>query len=259
MTGQRKQKVLIKRPAVANHVVLFVSLSIILLAFFILLNTFATYDEARAKKAIQSIDMQFVGIFERTRRAFEMFNQPMHEVTVSAAEGGAAGDDLLFSMLREQYDDLMRLGRYITDFGMGGRLGLHVTDRGLVITASSDLTFNEGSSQLTQEGRQFLNRLVELLEPFKNDLLIEGHTDSIVPEDADFGSNWELSQARAMSVLRYLNQQGIDMDRLSAAGAGQWRPIAEGDTPESRALNRRVEIIVTHPRYRTADAGNGIN
>lgn len=250
MSEEKKLKIVVMRPKVANHVTLFVSLSIILLAFFILLNTFATYDEERAKKAIESIDAQFVGIFERTRRAFDLFNNPSQELQVSTGESGAAGDDLLFEMLKENYDDMVRLGRYITDAGMGGRLGLHITDEGLVISTPSDLTFDAGSSRISGQGADFLSRLAELLRPFKNDIMIMGHTDSSLPDSGGFDSNWQLSQERAMAVFRFLAENGIDMDRLSAAGAGQWRPVAEGDTPESRALNRRVEIIVKHPRFR---------
>jgi len=252
-------KIIVKRPSVPNHVVLFVSLSIILLAFFILLNTFATFDDQRVKEAIDSIDSQFLGIFERTQQMFQVFEETANDTQIQAGPQGNPGDDLLFQMMRDQYDDLIRLGSYISDFGMGGRLGLHITERGLVITVPNDLTFDAGSSTLSVEGRAFLNRLATILQPFRNAIHIEGHTDNQVPDAGDRRSNWRLSQARAMSVLLYLRDQGVGIDRLSAAGAGPYRPVAGlgGGTvaaatlPEEQLrLNRRVEIIIKHPEYR---------
>ncbi|MDK2959817.1 MAG: chemotaxis protein MotB, partial [Bacillota bacterium] len=74
---------------------------------------------------------------------------------------------------------------------------------------------------------------------------VEGHTDNLPINTYRFPSNWELSTARATTVVRYLAEKhGIPPDRLSAAGYGEWRPVAPNDTPEHRAQNRRVDIVV---------------
>jgi len=141
------------------------------------------------------------------------------------------------------------LKSYVQERGLGGRVGIVVTPRGLVVTVGGDLTFAAGSAQLTEEGRGFLDRLAAIVRPFRNDILIEGHTDDSVPAGTVFRNNWELSQARAMAVLRYLNGGGISLGRLAAVGAGEHRPLVENDTPEHMEQNRRVEIIVKHPSY----------
>jgi chemotaxis protein MotB len=217
------------------------------LAFFILLNAYSTYDEIRTKQAIESINTQFLGIYEKTRALFKMFEDQQQDVQVAEGSQTFPGDDLLFRIIQDHYDEYQALGKYVSEYGMGGRVGIMVTTRGLVITVSNDLTFDSGSSVLTPAGQGFLDRLIPILVPFRNDVLIEGHTDAAVPATAGYRSNWELSQARAFAVLRYLNQGGIDIERLSAAGCGQFRPIADNSTPENRALNRRVDIIIKHP------------
>lgn len=250
ITTDARPKIVIERPKLAGWVPLFTSLSVLILAFFILLNSYATFDEARTRKAIESIEMQFVGIFEKAARYFDMFEGTSEQTNISTGRPMTPGDDLIFEVLRNYYDSYETLQRYITDYGMGGQLGLLVTSRGLEITLGEDLVFAGGSSDLTPLAAGFLDRLVTIIEPFRNEILIEGHTDDELPASGSYLSNWNLSQARAIAVLRYLAARGIDMERLSAAGCGQFRPIAENLTPEARAMNRRVSIIIRHPRLR---------
>jgi len=73
---------------------------------------------------------------------------------------------------------------------------------------------------------------------------VEGHTDNLPIHTERFHSNWELSAARAISVIKYLHQNGIPQERLSALGYGEYRPVAPNDTPEHRSLNRRIEILI---------------
>ena len=113
----------------------------------------------------------------------------------------------------------------------------------------SDNYFEEGSAELNiNETRQTLLRLAEF---FKSDELkgrrfrIEGHTDNmVVADDSKFPSNWELSAARAVNVLHYLADYGVKEENFSVAGYADTRPKFSNDTPEGRAYNRRVDIII---------------
>lgn len=122
-------------------------------------------------------------------------------------------------------------------------------ERGLVITLAADSFFRQGSADLNiDETRDTLLRLSEFFaEPGIKDrrFRIEGHTDS-TPVDADSGflSNWELSASRSMNVLHYLSDFGVDENRFSVAGYADTRPKFSNDTPEGRAYNRRVDIII---------------
>jgi chemotaxis protein MotB len=118
--------------------------------------------------------------------------------------------------------------------------------RGLVVTIVTDrVLFAPGSADLTVGGQAILDVVSDALAPLPNLLAIEGHTDSVPISTDRFPSNWELSTARATSVLRAIvTGHGIDPDRLSAAGYADQRPLAPNDSVDGRAQNRRVEIVV---------------
>ncbi len=122
-------------------------------------------------------------------------------------------------------------------------------ERGLVITLLSDNFFEEGSADLNiNETRETLLRLAEFFRsPELSDrrYRIEGHTDNTpVSAESVFPSNWELSATRAVNVLHYLADYGVDENKFSVAGYSDTRPKFSNDTAEGRAYNRRVDIII---------------
>ena len=122
-------------------------------------------------------------------------------------------------------------------------------ERGVVITLASDAFFRPASAQINMEAtRDILLRLGNLLssEDLKGrKFRIEGHTDSVdVDPDGPYKSNWELSSQRSINILYYLTGFGIDEKRFQVAAFSSTVPIATNDTPEGRAYNRRVDIII---------------
>ena len=99
---------------------------------------------------------------------------------------------------------------------------------------------------LKNKAKQALAKISSPLAAFpENNVQIEGHTDNVPIKTRRFASNWELSAARSLSVLRYLlSNSKIDPARLSAAGYGEYHPIRSNDTPENKRLNRRVDIVI---------------
>ncbi len=134
-----------------------------------------------------------------------------------------------------------------------------VTSRGLIITISSDVVlFAPGSATLQGGGQRILDRIASQLSAMPNPITVEGHTDD-VPISGTYPSNWELSTARASSVLRsFIERHGLPASRGSAAGYADQHPIASNDTAEGRTKNRRVEIVlvasVSDPNVDSPDA-----
>lgn len=129
------------------------------------------------------------------------------------------------------------------------RITITSDERGLVITLASDSFFAEGSAALDiDETRETLLRLSEFFRDPELRLRrfrIEGHTDDTpVSSSSPYASNWELSAARAMNVLHYLADFGVNESRFSIAGYADTRPMFSNDTAEGRAYNRRVDIII---------------
>lgn len=116
---------------------------------------------------------------------------------------------------------------------------------GLVITFSEKYMFDSGKAELYPEAKQVIKSIAQLLIDEPNRIAIEGHTDNTPISTPEFPSNWELSTTRATRVLRYLIEElKFDQKRLTAAGFGEWHPVAPNDTPENKAKNRRIDIIV---------------
>lgn len=119
------------------------------------------------------------------------------------------------------------------------------TDRGVVIRLNDTMLFDAGSAIIKPQAQESLNKIALSLAKFKNPVLIEGHTDSMPIRSEKYPSNWELSTARATNIIKYLTQtHKLPPDRLSAVGYGEYMPIAENTSPQGRAKNRRVDIIV---------------
>lgn len=124
---------------------------------------------------------------------------------------------------------------------------LQMQEKGLVITVVGDLLFDSGKAAIRREAYPVLNKVGLFLKDNVPNLNvgIEGHTDNQPIQHSGWKSNWELSTARALSVLHYLvNDEGISPKRLSAIGYGEYRPVASNDTREGKQLNRRVEIVI---------------
>lgn len=124
---------------------------------------------------------------------------------------------------------------------------LQMLERGLVITVVGDVLFDSGKATIKPEAENILNKVSKVLKENVPQLNvgIEGHTDNEPIMHSGWKSNWELSTARALSVLHYLvDNQGMSPERVSAIGYGEYRPVASNDTKEGRQLNRRVEIVV---------------
>jgi len=124
---------------------------------------------------------------------------------------------------------------------------VEMMERGLVITFVAEVLFDSGKSDLRSTALETLDKVARVLNTTVSDLNvgIEGHTDNEPIRRSGWKSNWELSAARAMSVLHHLvNQNGVNPQRLSATGYGEYRPVVSNETREGRQKNRRVEVVI---------------
>jgi len=122
---------------------------------------------------------------------------------------------------------------------------LRVTPEGFVISLQELGFFDSGQAALLPGAAAKIQRIARILLRHGVDLRVEGHSDNQPIHNAQFANNWELSTARAMNVLLLIvNDSDFDPKRISVAGYGQYRPIADDATPEGRRLNRRVDLVV---------------
>lgn len=138
---------------------------------------------------------------------------------------------------QEGMDDLNRL-----ESTQG--LEAQYTKKGIHLTLNDNLLFNSGAARLKPQGHALLGKVASIIGPLGRYIRVEGHTDNIPISNIRFPSNWELSTARAISVVKYLQIRGIPAQHLSAAGYGASKPRVANDSEHSRSRNRRVEIIL---------------
>ncbi|MEK6353796.1 MAG: OmpA family protein [Burkholderia cenocepacia] len=128
-----------------------------------------------------------------------------------------------------------------------GRISLVKAPHGVEIGIDAKILFNVGDARLLPDSSPVLNQIAQALsEHATGDILVEGHTDSVPIANAKYESNWELSSARAGSVVRYLTERGVAPHRLAAIGRADTQPLVAGDDAASRARNRRVTIFVAY-------------
>lgn len=185
----------------------------LLFTFFVALYALSTLDILKAEKFTASL-----------RKVFKVIDEP-----ISFEE----------DKMRVIVEDFRKLFSDISD------INIKTDIRGVVITLPDKLLFDSGSAQLKPQAKELLLQIAERLKEIPGKISIEGHTDNMpLVSTSIYKSNWELSAARASSVLHFLISQGLSPDRFLIAGYGEYRPIADNETGEGRAKNRRVEIVI---------------
>jgi chemotaxis protein MotB len=127
-----------------------------------------------------------------------------------------------------------------------GKLRVQMQDGRMVVELATDILFPSGSANLSKDGKAAIMEVAGLLASIPNrSFQIEGHTDNVPISTGQYHSNWELASARALTVLHTMVDSGMPANRISAASYGESKPAKANDTPENKAANRRIEIVVT--------------
>jgi chemotaxis protein MotB len=206
----------------------------LLFAFFVVMYSVSAVNEGKLKVLGDSISTAF--------NPFIPFSAT--KIRIVANQSGTQPNEQVFDIGILTY---RKLKEGIKDIDKDEKIRVENDARGLAIRLPDELVFESGKAEILPKFDQTLQKIAALLKEMPNHLQVEGHTDNIPIKTAAFPSNWELSTTRSVAILRSLIAASIDPMRLSAAGYGEFKPISTNDTPEGRAKNRRVEIIVLNP------------
>jgi chemotaxis protein MotB len=125
-----------------------------------------------------------------------------------------------------------------------GQLKVIIRDGRMIIALPNDILFDSGSTAVKKAGKEAIAKVAKILANVDRRFLVVGHTDNVPIKTAAYASNWELSTARAVQVVQILIKEGMNPKSLSAAGYSEFDPVAVNDTPEHKAQNRRIEIVL---------------
>lgn len=143
-------------------------------------------------------------------------------------------------------DIARKLAEELYKAGMKDMAEVQITDKQIRINIAAPVLFSSGKAKLGKASSEVLGPVAGVLNKLPNDIIIEGHTDSVPVKSGDYPTNWELSAARADAVVSLLAEKySVPQERMIAAAYGEHRPAAPNDTADGRARNRRIEIVVS--------------
>ena len=206
----------------------------LLLTFFILLYSISAVDSEKLKELSEALQNSLTG------------KQSVKELENL--------DDIKIDIEKDsnKYEDLSKkLNEIIAKNSLTEIIKTREEDRGIVLQVDESLLFDPGKAEVKEASASILNTISKIIEETDNDIVAEGHTDNVPINSKEYESNWELSTARAMSIVKYLlENKKINPVRISLKGYGEYNPIVPNDTPENRTKNRRVDILVVEQKIK---------
>lgn len=203
----------------------------LLLAFFIMMYTFSKQDAQKYQEVSERLRAIFTG-------------------GTSVLKTGTGGTNVLNPLQKSESTGEIKRQleneiKAMTDMKDAHKITVFKDERGIVIRIMDRAFFDEGRAELKQTAKSALRKIGPIIKNSGSQVRIEGHTDNVPINTAEFRSNWELSTRRATEVVRHLIETyDFPPEQISASGYAEHRPIAANDGADNRALNRRIEIIL---------------
>lgn len=212
----------------------------LMLALFIILFAMSTISRVKVQSFAKSVSGGFDNVWSA--------NQPPNGGTIGRQPHDSSSN---IPEIQRQ------LERYVVQHHLQSQVQVHMDHRGLVITLLSDKSYyDSGSARLRPQTTRILDEVDRFLKKDTNLIRVEGNTDNVPIHTARYPTNWELSTARAVNVVRYLvERDGLNPTRISAAGYGQFRPRTSNGTPAGRQENRRVDIVLLNASTSSEEKG----
>ncbi len=218
----------------------------LLLALFIVLFASSEIDKSKFQTIMESFKSELTGTKIDNEQAgltisakgdeMEPAEQPAPAESIAPVQNEEEDEEL--DNLKEQ------LEKYVVANNLQAVVTLQDTRRGVEIALKDILLFDSGRAVLKESSFKTLDAFVKLINTLPNPVSIEGHTDNVPIGNAAYTSNWELSSARAVSVLHYFASKSISESRLQFTGHGEFQPLYPNDTDAHRQANRRVNIVI---------------
>ncbi|MFP4131485.1 MAG: flagellar motor protein MotB [Thiohalospira sp.] len=214
----------------------------LMLTLFVMLLAYANFDEAGFGEVAESLE----GAVSRP----QIVPEPPGDVT-GDKPGAIVGDQRPVEAQDEEEDTTEQTREFLQEMresGMLDRVEVAFNEGRITLRLDDKLLFDTGGADLNPEGNDLIGELVPILEATGRSISVEGHTDNRSIRSDDYNSNWDLSAARAVEVVDFLEGQGIPREQMRAVGYADTRPIDDNETAEGRARNRRVAIVLQTER-----------
>ena len=216
----------------------------LLMVFFVIMYSIAQVDKRKYQVVAESLRRAFGGEPEA------VVSPDINQSGVGASESAPSPVNIDSFPPRppDTLDVVTDIGAVLAGSGLSGEVAVNNNAEGVLISISEQLLFQPGSADIQPSAKAVLDQLAAMLKNIPNDVRIVAHTDPVAPVNPRFPTNWDLSTARAVNIVRYFVEYGgIEPARLTAAGQAEYHPIFPNDTPEHMAFNRRADIVIVYP------------
>lgn len=223
-------------------IVTFADMVTLILTFFVLLFSMSSLEIQKFKSAMRSIQSS-LGEYAPSIDRLKLSDDPKGQDKEAVNEKNMVDQSSLEAM--QSLKMLTDIQDFIAKRGVNKHIVASVENDAIVLRVRDATLFPSGKAELMADSRLVLQDIASLIQKYQDfRVRIAGHTDDTPINTPQFPSNWELSAVRATTVLRFLIGQGVEAERMTATGYGDLIPVAANDTPENRALNRRVDFVL---------------
>jgi len=240
-----------KPPEPENHerwLVSYADFITLLFAFFVVMFATSQTDKTKAK-AVEDSVKKALSEGDLSSMVVTMFGgSPRDKGKGNAQMNGPGGaektPETIQGRVAELLPSLKVLSKDLEEEIKSGKIQISMEERGLVVSFRQASLFPSGTAEVLPDARQPVSRIARAISEVPNPVRLEGHTDSVPIHTELYQSNWELSAARSIALMRLLTEDGVSVEKLSIAGYADNAPADSNDTEEGRSRNRRVDVVV---------------
>jgi chemotaxis protein MotB len=247
----------------ANHerwIISYADFTTLLLATFVVMYAVSSINSSKFQEMAEAFSTAFIGKITKIQATglaaghksmFDYMPSPVHVPVITREEQVKHLPPALTQAVQRRAEQLQHAYKKLLELLGGmirtGQVRVSLQSLGVVIDINTVLLFDSGKADLTPPALGLVDQVASIIKDLHYPIQVNGFTDTQPIHNEQFSSNWDLSAARAIAVVKRLATSGIDPTSLVGAGYGEYHPVASNDTPEGMAMNRRVSIVVVTP------------
>ncbi|VXC33742.1 Flagellar motor protein MotD [Pseudomonas sp. 8Z] len=224
----------------------------LLFAFFVVMYSISSINEGKYKILSETL----TGVFNQPDRSIKPIPVGEERPRTGDPERATMNEDVaevsdntlrsIAASVRDAFGDLIQ----------SDQLNIRGNEMWIELELSSSLLFPSGDALPNNQAFDIIEKVAKILAPYENPVKVEGFTDNLPIQTPQYPTNWELSSARASSIVRMLAMDGVNPMRLSAVGYGEFQPVADNSTAEGRGRNRRVVLVISRDLDNRRNSGS---
>ncbi|MBP2032293.1 chemotaxis protein MotB [Clostridium algifaecis] len=253
---KKKNKKPDEGPSAERWMLSYADFMTLLMIFFVVMYAMSQVDQTKYNQLSQSLSIAMGGGktvigADNTSSVKDNVKEIQDIQQQNQSQGEAKVEANNLKQLKKQVD------QYLNKNGLSNGVSTKVDERGLVVSINNTLFFDTGKAEIKPDIQTKLIGIGKIVNQLGNSIRVEGHTDNVPISNSSYQSNWQLSTIRASNVTQFLQDKvGVNPEKLTSVGYGQYRPVADNSTEANRAKNRRVDIIIESSKFNEIEHGS---